>query len=257
MGRKKDFKKPKEVNLKSKSKREFFLIHGYTGDPEDFLDLGDYLSKRFNANVRIPVLYSHDKRVQSLDNLNFEDFLKQLEKELKEELKKGKEIVLGGYSFGGQLALYLAAKYPVKGIFNVSTPLKLRFPFNIKFLEILGLFKKYWKKRNPTPYEKKLNKNLVKYYAHIKGISVTKRGNKLIKGLLSNIKVPSLSIQTKKDYLTNYKSSKVINKMIKSKVKKDYIFNSNTHNIFYSKNRKKAYKIIGDFFENNVFKNST
>ena len=129
-GREKIGVKSKEIKLNSKSKKEFFLIHGYTGSPTNFYDLPQYLNKRFNANIVIPVLIGHNTTVEDLDNLNFEDFLPPLEKELKKELNKGKEIILGGYSFGGQLALYLASKYPVKGVFNVSTPIKLKFPFS-------------------------------------------------------------------------------------------------------------------------------
>src|SRR3990167_9687969 len=87
------------ISLKSNSNREFFIIHGYTGSPTDFNGLAEYLYKKFNVNVKIPRLIGHGETVQSLDKLKYEDFLNQIETELKKEIEEGKEIVLGGISF--------------------------------------------------------------------------------------------------------------------------------------------------------------
>lgn len=140
-------KNAKTIEIKGNSKKEFFLIHGYTGSPTDFNQLGKYLNKRFNANVKIIRLMGHGTKVEDLDKLEYQDFLEQVESELKKDLDKGREIVIGGLSFGAQLALNLAAKYYIKGIFTVSIPHKLKFPFNIPFLGLLGIFKKKWRKR--------------------------------------------------------------------------------------------------------------
>ncbi len=162
MDKTKIHERARSINLKANSKKEFFLIHGYTGSPTDFNGLGEYLHKKFNANVRIIRLKGHGTKIEDLDKLEYEDFLEQAERGLKKDLKKGREIVIGGVSFGAQLALNLAAKYHVMGVFTVVIPHKLKFPFNIPFMSILGAFKKKWRKRLHAT-EIKLRKNAFHY----------------------------------------------------------------------------------------------
>ena len=254
-------KEKRSYEIVSNTDKEFFLIHGYTGSPDDFFDFGEYFHKRFNATVKIPFLKEHNTNIKSLDDLGFKDFVLDIEKEIKNDLKKGKKIVLGGYSFGGQIALYLASKYPVKAVFTVSVPYKLRFPFNLKIIEFFGLFNKYWPKRKPTPYEKALYEKIggIDNYqqAHIKGLEVVKQGNKLLNKVLIKVKAPCLNIQSKNDYLTDYKSSIVIDNKISSEIKESASLLSNTHDLFFSKERNKLRNIICTFLEkNDIFSKS-
>lgn len=164
--------KAKEINLKSNSNKEFLLIHGYTGSPTDFNNLASYLHKKFDANVRIPLLKGHGTKIEDLDNLGYEDFLEQVEEELKKDLAKGRKIVLGGYSFGGMLALYLASKYPVEGVVDIVTPYSLKWYFNIPLIFLLIKMKKYWKK-HITEKERTLRKNAFRYeQMHSNGIFI-------------------------------------------------------------------------------------
>src|SRR3989344_743010 len=105
----------KPITLTANSDREFILIHGYTGSPSTFRNLALHLHKRFNATVKVPLLKGHGTKIEDLENLHYEDFYKQIEEIVKADLKKGKKIVIGGLSFGAQLALHLSSNYPVNG----------------------------------------------------------------------------------------------------------------------------------------------
>lgn len=73
-------KKAETINIKADSKKEFFLLHGYTGSPTDFNNLGLYLNKRFNANVRIIRLKGHGKELKILTILSIMIFSCKLRK---------------------------------------------------------------------------------------------------------------------------------------------------------------------------------
>src|SRR3990167_11423052 len=188
------------ISLKSNSNREFFIIHGYTGSPTDFNGLAEYLYKKFNVNVKIPRLIGHGETVQSLDKLKYEDFLNQIETELKKEIEEGKEIVLGGISFGAYLAMQLATKYPVKGLFIVSMPSKFKFPFSLEIADNLRFIKKYWGKR------KRKLKGRTKdhfYYPqnHINGLSIGKYGLEIANESAKSINIPLLLIHSEYSFL--------------------------------------------------------
>ena len=87
-------KKVKTIELRANSKKEFFLIHGYTGSPTDFNGLANYLNKRFNANVKIITLRGHGTKIDDLDDLKLEHFLEQIDTEFRKDLAKGREIVV-------------------------------------------------------------------------------------------------------------------------------------------------------------------
>ena len=246
--------KAKPIDLTSHSKWEFFLIHGYTGSPTDFKNLPEYIAKKFNVNVKIPLLQGHGTKVEDLDNIKFEDFLNQVEAELKKEIKKGKKIILGGYSFGAQLALLLAAKFRVKGVILVSIPYKLKFPFNIRGLKHLMNFKRYWRKRIGK-IEWRLRQDAFDYkYMHGNGLFIIKKANKVIKRVLKNVTCPCLNIHSKREPIGNYQSVELINKKITSKYKKSLILHNENHNPFFSEHKNEIFNEIADFY-NNITKN--
>ena len=237
------------IELKADSDKEFFLIHGYTGSPTDFNGLGERLHKRLRCNVKIPRLKGHGKTIVSLDNIYFNDFLKQVEEELKKDLKKGRKIIIGGYSFGGSLALYLASKYPVSGVFSVSTPYKFKFPFNMKGIGLIRIFGRYPKKIIPQS-EKKMREGAF-YYSrmHTNGLSLIKTVNKCLNRSLKKITSPCLLIHSNKGPLDHFKAADAIKKKINSRVKKSAIIKSESHSLFFSKKREEIENIIESFFE--------
>ena len=239
----------RRIYLKANSRREYFLIHGYSGGPDDFNKLPYYLHEKYKVNVKIVFLKGHGTSVKDLDGLKYEDFLNQVEDELKESLAQGKEVVLGGFSFGAQLALLLAAKHPVEGIFLIGIPYKLKFPFNIPKLELLGFFKKYWLKGNAKTMGKIRNPNSYYQYIHINGSKIIKEANYELKKIFSKIKSPLLLIHSSRDRISNRKSVTIVEKKVSSQQVKKIFFETKIHNVFYSKRGQQAYETIGDFFE--------
>jgi esterase/lipase len=243
-----DFK-AQEINLNANSKKEFLLFHGYTGSPTDFNGLENYLHKRFNANVKIPLLLGHGRDVRDLDNLRYRDFLNQVEKIIEKELKEGKRIVVGGISFGGFLALHLASKYHVAGIFDVASPYMFSFPFNLPGIYKLRFFKKYWKKRG---YEKMYSNYENAFYykeLHINGVQLSQDALVHFNHFSEHITAPCLLLHAKNDVLSSIKSVFLIENKIKSIIKKRVFFNGRLHNLFFSKDKNRVFRVIGNFFE--------
>ncbi|MFA6022675.1 MAG: alpha/beta fold hydrolase [Candidatus Pacearchaeota archaeon] len=239
----------KSINLHANSNKEFFLIHGYTGSPTDFNGLGEYLNKRFNANVRIILLKGHGTKISDLDKIQYNDFRKQVEEEFLKDFNKGRKIVVGGISFGGQLALYLASKYPVAGVFNTATPYRLRFPILSWGIYNLKSIKKYWAKGlYDLMYKDPGNAFYYKQF-HVNIFEILKESLSDFNIFAKKVVSPFLTLHSKYDYLSDFRSVFIMEGKINSKVKKNIIFNSVYHNLFFSDDKDKAMKIIGDFFE--------
>jgi len=241
----------KSIQLKRNSKKLFFLIHGYTGSPTDFNELPDYLSTHHDADIEIMLLHGHGTRIEDLDALRFQNFLDQVEGGLQKKLQEYDQIILGGVSFGAQLALILASRYPVQGVFHVCIPYQLRFPFNLSLLSLVGYFKKYWPKSIPKD-EKKLREKAFHYKAmHINGLRIVHEANQEIEKSLENIRCPVITVHSSNDPLSDYKAIHSLEDRLRVPYQKEILHDKN-HNIFFSESRFEVYKIILIFFQKNI-----
>jgi esterase/lipase len=237
------------IDLPADSDNEFFLIHGYTGSPTDFNFLPKRLHETFKATVKIPRLIGHGTKIQDLDNLEYKDFMSQIEQELQKELAKGKNIILGGISFGAVVALILASRYPVKAVFNICPPFLLKPKFRIPGVGIIGKFKKYWKK---DVYEDEVEKrkNSFNYaFMHSNGLKIIKQANKELKQNLNKITCPILTLHTCTDSLASDKSLDIIHSKVNSQIKKGKVMSTKVHNLFFSVTDNETYNEIINFIK--------
>jgi len=194
----------------------------------------------------------HGTKIEDLDDVTYHDLLEQIEAELKHDLKKGRKIIVGGVSLGALFALIIAAKYPMLGVFDVCSPYYLKFPFNVKGIEILGKFKKHWAKHR-YPDEKKKRANMFTYDAmHVNGLTIVKHARKELDKVFPKIKCPILSIHSYTDPIGHYKSLKKIQKRVRSKLKERRIISTKDHNVFYSMNNEEVYSLIFNFVGDNM-----
>ena len=88
------------------------MIHGYTGSPYEISPLANHLEDRTNWKIEVPTLPGHGKNLD-LRDVSHESWIETAEKELQQLMQNCDEIYLIGFSMGGMIASYLAAKYEV------------------------------------------------------------------------------------------------------------------------------------------------
>src|SRR3989339_150431 len=234
MGKSKIDKKAKTINLKGNSKKEFFLLHGFTGSPTDFNHLGEYLNKRFDANVRIIRLKGHGEKIENLSNFEYNDLFLQAENELKKDLKKGREIIVGGISLGSFIALQLSTKYPVKGIINISIPYKYKFLISIVAFFEPFIKKKHWKKVMPES-QKALRKDAFYYDASLFGFRYIKEGKDELDKILNKVIAPCLIVHVMKEKVFHLAGAKMIQNRISDILNFIKLFRSYNYSFFLIK----------------------
>ncbi len=241
------------ATVKSTVKKEFsntfFLIHGYTGSPTDFNGLPNFLTQTFGATVEVPLLIGHGTRIEDLDGLTFQDFLNSVEPKLKARIDAGERVVLIGHSYGGFLALHLASRYPVAGVFTTATPYQLKFPFNIPAMSLLGYIRKYWPKK--LPLEEIQRREAAFYYGAMPayGLTLAHDARRIIQKTLSNVTCPLLTIQSRHEHISDERSPESMHTAAGSKVKEVFILDNETHGVFYSGHEETIYQKISEFVE--------
>lgn len=236
------------VYLQSGSETLFFLIHGYTGSTSDFNGLPGFLRENYDMDIIIPLLPGHGTRIEDLEGLRFRDFFTFVEKVFVEEQKNYQRIFIGGISFGAQLALVLASRYDVQGVFHACIPYQLKFPFSLPGIQLLGSVKKYWRKKIPEQ-ERKLRASSF-YYSHMPAfaLSIVREANRVLDSYISNISCPLLALHSFYDPIGSVRGLDFLERQMNT-IFERVIFSDSNHNIFFSESRHTAYKRIGDFFE--------
>jgi esterase/lipase len=247
MNKQTDYQKTRSKKFESNSDNYIILIHGYTGSTTDFNGLPKKLHKILNATISVPLLLGHGTSLDDLVRFDYSHFFTQVETEIKQALSTGKKVFLGGYSFGGSIALDLATKYPVSGVFTVATPYKLQFPLSTPIMSVISKMRDFWPKKISTQ-ERELRRDAV-YYYKMPGVAIpmVKKVSKKLTNTLKDISCPCLTIQLSNDTVAHKKSGESINKEICSMNKKLVILEDSMHGVFYTKSKNVIAKEIIKF----------
>ena len=98
------------------------ILHGYTGGPHEVEPLVDYLKKHTDWNLEVPTLPGHGEDLQLIDpDLSYETWLEAAEKSLISLKEMYDTVYIIGFSMGGMIGAYLAAKYKVDKLVLIAT----------------------------------------------------------------------------------------------------------------------------------------
>ncbi len=237
------------IILKGLGEEVFLLIHGYTGSPTDFNGLPEFLHKQHSASVFIPLLPGHGTRVEDLRGVTKDDFMQVAEAVLQDLLAKHSKVIVGGHSFGGQVALLLSARYPVSGVFVSAMPYKLRFPFSVRWLYYILIVKEFWTKRISEREQLERIKDFSYIVMPIYGFRLLHDMNKELQKFLFDVKSPLLSIYLSGDAIAHPDSGDIISSLVNSLTKKTLTLNCSGHSVFHADEAPQIYREIADFFK--------
>lgn len=245
---------PKEIIFYGKRDAPvFFLIHGYTGSPTDFNGLPRFLNTEYGASVVVPLLPGHGTSIDDLEGITMDILVGAAERRLNELMRTHPSIIVGGHSFGAQVALHLAARHPVRGVFATATPYIPRFPFAIPGIQKILRLKRRWKKQIPEPERRRRAGAF--YYSEMPayGLELILSMNKTLSLLLPSITCPALFVGAAGDTVAHPKSNRAIVQKIGSQIKTSVALEYSSHGIFHTENPEDVYRKIGTFFLHNTY----
>ncbi|GEM_PF-5307145 len=117
---------------------QLLLLHGLTNTPAEFLHFAEHFSA-LGYRVRVPCLLGHGSRVEDLHSIHEEQWLAQVESELRQlDETEGPRFVVGS-SLGGVLALYLATQHKsLTGVVALAPTYRFRLIKNRILLPLLS-----------------------------------------------------------------------------------------------------------------------
>lgn len=190
-------------------------IHGFTGGPYEIEPLTTFLQEETDWIISIPTLPGHGEEL-ALDDVTHRDWLDVAEEAYRKLADQVETIYIIGFSMGGMIAAYLAAKYPVKRLVLLS-PSRKYLALSKLTSELSQLIKDRVFgeiEENLTYRNYQHKKGLIPFRAYLefaKCIAVTR-------STLKDVTSPVLVLQGIEDGLVPYQSTHYLDKEIPGKM---------------------------------------
>lgn len=221
-------------------------IHGFTGSPFEVEPLVHYLKERTNWQFAVPTLPGHGDSL-NLKGIHYHDWISHAEKALHDLMQKCETIYIIGFSMGGMIASFLAARYPVQKLVLLSAA---AFYVNPKQLtsDIMAMIKDSFKGDLSN------NELFIRYKRKIKEtpIGATMQFRNLVtkvRPLLEGISVPTLIAQGECDGIVPPKSAEYLYRQIGAQQKKLVYYQNSKHLICHSEERELLFTEVFEFLQ--------
>lgn len=235
-----------------KGRTGVLLIHGFTGTPYIFREIGPKLAET-GYTVSAPLLAGHGTKPEDLEKTTWQDWYRTVKKAYRELKKTCKDVFVVGASFGANLACYLAIKHEVKGLVLIGTPRWIyRHALATIFtpiFQLLGI--RYYNK----PISKLTNNGLLLGGPNYSYLVIPVRSvaqflhviNRVTTKILPQVKAPALIIQSSSDGLIKSESGTFIFETIGSENKQLVWISEPHHELHTGKSRRQIYGFITEF----------
>lgn len=251
--------KPKEVGaprlVRGKSPElGVLLVHGFLAAPLEMEELADYLGRR-GVWVYVPRLKGHGTSPADLATRTCPDWVESVDEGYAVVSNICRRVVVGGFSFGGGLALDLAARVPeAAGVFAVSPPMRLQ-DISSRFAPAVELWNRLMDLAHYDP-AKKTFVDISAEHPHINyarlpvaGIHELERFMAELGPKLPAIKVPALIVQAEGDPVVDPAGSRSLFEHLGSAEKDYLLFDFPRHGILLGEGAEGVHRVIGDFVE--------
>jgi esterase/lipase/1-acyl-sn-glycerol-3-phosphate acyltransferase len=230
------------------------LIHGFLAAPAEVKELADYLGRR-GLWVYALRLKGHGTSPADLAARTSQDWIETVDEGYAVMSNICRRVVVGGFSFGGGLALDLAARVKeITGVFAVCPPMRLhdissRFAPAVDLWNRLMVLARYEEAKREfvdiSPEHPHIN------YARlpISAVHEMERFMTALEPRLAAIKTPALVVQSEGDPVVNPSGSRSLFEQLGSKDKDYLLFDLDRHGILLGEGAERVHTAIADFVD--------
>lgn len=238
-----------------KIKAGLVLIHGYLAAPLEVRKMAEYFHARGYVVYGVR-LKGHGTAPEDLARTQWEEWYESANRGYAVIKSYTDDIVLGGFSTGGGLALLSAARKgdKIRAVFSINAPLQLRsyavhlIPPVHAVNKLLGWFnrsRKTWKYIENEPE----NENINYRRNPVSGVRQLSEAMKTMESSLGQICVPTLIVQGSRDPVVDPVSGRMIFHKVGTREKEMLIVERGRHGIINGEGAEEIFDRV-DFFLN-------
>jgi esterase/lipase len=217
-------------------------------------ELAEHLARR-GLWVYAPRLKGHGTSPADLATRNWEDWIESVDEGYALMSNTCRRVVVGGFSFGGGLALDLAARVPgVAGVFAVCPPMRLQ-DLSSRFAPAVNLWNRLMDLVHYETVKVEFAEITLEHphinYARlpIRAVREMERFMAALEPKLRAVMTPALVIQSRRDPVVDPDGSKRLFVELGAKEKDYRLFDFERHGILLGPDAAPVHAAIGDFIE--------
>ncbi len=230
------------------------LVHGWTSVPYEVRRLGKYLNEN-GYTASGPMLRGHGTVPSDLRNVEWKDWVLDIENEYEKLKKTHKKVFVAGTSIGSSVAIMLAQKNPeIAGLILMAAPFRIKFErITVFFGKLMGLFKEYNKKYYPPMFgSRRTITRIISYQTYpiksaVEAFELVKEARKFIR----NITQPVFVIQSLSDHVVSKGSLVEIYNQVGSEVKRKKYIKRAYHTFISDIKNEEVFEDILNFIKEN------
>jgi carboxylesterase len=235
------------------NKLGILLFHGGGGGTAvDLKPIAEDLNKEGGYTTKVPLLPGYGTSPRDLREIEISNWLKVVLTEFKSLKEICDQVIVGGHSMGGILALILASEVTVDGLFSIATPIAIK-GFLPKLVPLFNLFIKY----HSIDSDKLKAESNHEWIGYDKvPLNIAPKIKKLItimKNGLIEIKCPIILFQGNLDEQIVKGSMEYIYKHVSSKMKQKIWLENNQHSILRCPDHDIIIKELNEFINKNIW----
>ncbi|WP_373895135.1 alpha/beta hydrolase [Virgibacillus natechei] len=222
------------------------IIHGFTGGPYEVDPLARFLKENTDWHIEVPTLPGHGRNLD-LKDISYRKWINKAEDVLKQLNREFDSMYLIGFSMGGMIASYLAAKYKVDNLVLLAPSGKFlsfrQMTLDIASVAADGIRGNLGKNKLYQHYKKKMG--AIPFKANIEFLKLVK----FTKGYLKKVTSPVLIAQGQQDGMVPYKTAYYMEKEINSEKKEVVFFDRSRHLICLGDDKDTLNQMVYEFLK--------
>ncbi len=237
------------IFLRGKKDAGLVFFHGWSAIPGEFSDLAKFLNEQ-GYWVYVPMLSGHGTKPEDLLNIRWQDWKRDAVEAVFEMKKYVRNIVVGGISIGGALAMMISNDSSVRAILSLGAPYRFRFHYLAKLAVFLMSITKTYRSKYYPKRVRELSLKRVSYQRYpVKNLLEVFKLVEENARFLHRVKKPIIIMQSETDHIISKNSAKNIFEKVSSQ-KKELVLMGDVYHVFISTNGKeKAQAEIKKFLE--------
>jgi len=216
-------------------------LHGFTGSPKEVEPISRYLKTHTDWLIKTPILPGHGVEL-ALKGVGYKDWIRTAEEELEKMIECCERVSICGFSMGGLLGSWLAAKYPVEKLVLLSPAAYVAGPL-LMGKDFAGFLKSLLCGEKPPQMQKYKKVFHVPISAYLEFLKLAR----LIRPRFREVRIPTFIVQGKRDAVVPVKSAQYVFEAISSEHKRLVLCEQADHMICYCEESEKLFSEIAEF----------
>ena len=220
------------------------ILHGYTGGPYEVAPLSTYLKEKTGWFIHVPTLPGHGRNLE-LENIPYTEWLKASEQALKTLKNKFDEVYIIGFSMGGMIGAYLAAKYHITKLVLLAPSGKYlswrQIGLDVFKFIVDGMQKNLGKNKQYLQLKRK--KGMIPFQSNIEFLKLVRFTRKYVK----DVKADVLIAQGYQDGMVPFKTAYYLYDELTTPHKEVIFFDLSKHLICLGEDRDTLNPIVHQF----------